>query len=387
MNLVVFSHKLLWRSSASPSGFATDGGFAIQMQAISELFDNTTIVTSVAKAPHTQGEVFIKGHNIKVYPLDTLRGSDLSRKLSFMPWFVKNYFIIRRLIKEADGVHTPIPGDIGTIGMIMAYKMKKPLFVRYCGDWFTQNTRTKRFIKGFMEAHGGGRNVMLATGGAAEPPSKTNAAIKWIFSTSLKDSEIRALRQRTHHFDRGQPRFIIAATRQEKEKGTDKALKALGLLKNKYPGFSFDVLGTGSYLPVLKVLAKELGIEANVNFHGKVSHDMVVRLMQSADILLYPTASEGFPKVVFEAMACGLPVITNPVSVLPQLIAQGGGVLLENDGPQYIADAISLIVDNTSTYDKMQECAFKTAGSLSLESWRDTIGGYLEEAWGKLRND
>jgi len=37
MRLAVCSHKPCWPSSASPSGYATDGGFAFQMDALSQL--------------------------------------------------------------------------------------------------------------------------------------------------------------------------------------------------------------------------------------------------------------------------------------------------------------------------------------------------------------
>ena len=387
MNLVVFSHKLLWKSAASPSGYATDGGFAFHMQAISELFDSTTLVVSVSKTANPQGEVFISGHNLKIFPLYTLKGDNLRRKVSFVPWLIRNFFTIRKLIKNADCVHTPIPGDIGTIGMVLANRLNKPLFVRHCGNWFIQKTATERYIKTFMEKNAGGRNVMLATGGASAPPSGKNLNIKWIFSSSLRDKEIMALRNRLHTFDPSRPRFIITA-RQEKEKGADKALMALAMLKSQNHDFTFDVVGNGGYLPALKVLAKELGIEDKVVFYGKLSHDEVIRAMQNADIFLYPTtASEGFPKVVFEAMACGLPVITNPVSVLPQLLGQGGGVLLQNDSPESILSSILPLLGNPEIYNKMQQNAFATSKDFSLENWRDTIGGYLEAAWGKLRND
>jgi len=386
MNLVVFSHKLLWKSAASPSGYATDGGFAFHMQAISELFDSTTLAVPVSKTSNSQGEVFITGNNIKIYPLDTLEGDHLRRKLNFIPWLIKNYFIIRKLINNADCVHTPIPGDIGTIAMVITNKLKKPLFVRHCGNWFVQRTATERFIKNFMIKNAGGRNIMLATGGAESPPSAMNVNVKWIFSSSLRNKEVLALRNRSHSFDPRRPNFIIAA-RQEKKKGTDKALRALAILKSKNYDFNFDVVGDGSYLPDLKELAKELGIEERVNFYGKISHDEVIRAMQNADIFVYPTtASEGFPKVVFEAMACGLPVITNPVSVLPQLIAEGGGVLLKDDSPEFIADSIITILTDPDKYIKMQQNAFKTSDAFSLEKWRDTIGGYLGAAWGELKN-
>ena len=43
MRLTVVAHKEVWRDAASPSGFVTHGGFPLQMQAISEAFDDTVV--------------------------------------------------------------------------------------------------------------------------------------------------------------------------------------------------------------------------------------------------------------------------------------------------------------------------------------------------------
>jgi hypothetical protein len=43
MKLAVFSHKGCWPCAASPTGYATDGGFPFQMAAIAELFDETVL--------------------------------------------------------------------------------------------------------------------------------------------------------------------------------------------------------------------------------------------------------------------------------------------------------------------------------------------------------
>ena len=58
--------------------------------------------------------------------------------------------------------------------------------------WFVQETVAEHFWKWLMQASAGGRNVMLATGGAASPPSARNAANRWIFSTTLTDDELAA---------------------------------------------------------------------------------------------------------------------------------------------------------------------------------------------------
>jgi glycosyltransferase involved in cell wall biosynthesis len=89
---------------------------------------------------------------------------------------------------------------------------------------------------------------------------------------------------------------------------------------------------------------------------------------------------------VLEALACGLPVVTTRVSVLPLLIGQGCGVLLNEATPGATAAAIRTCLSDPLRYEAMSQQAVKTAQSYSLESWRDTIGDLLQAEWGALRS-
>jgi glycosyltransferase involved in cell wall biosynthesis len=109
-----------------------------------------------------------------------------------------------------------------------------------------------------------------------------------------------------------------------------------------------------------------------------------MRLLSQAHLFCYPTASEGFPKAVLEALASGLPVITTPVSVLPALIGSENGVLLHEVGPAALARAVVDCLSDGERYRAMSESALRRAREYSLEKWRDTIGGMLREAWGPL---
>ena len=129
-------------------------------------------------------------------------------------------------------------------------------------------------------------------------------------------------------------------------------------------------------------------MNGSVRFHGKVNHDGVLRLLREADAFCYPTrASEGFPKVVLEAQACGLPVITTRVSVLPELIGRGGGILLDEATPETVALAVCDLLSNQVRYREMSACALTTARQFSLEHWRELIGGWLRLSWGPLRSN
>jgi hypothetical protein len=133
MKLVVFSHKPCWPSTASPSGYATDGGFPLQMGALSQLFDTTTLLVPCCRVKDTAGEMPLCGHHLTIRPLTDPRGSGPARKARMVAWLVRNGPAVLRETVRADAVHAAIPGDVGTVGMLLAWLLKKPLLVRTAG--------------------------------------------------------------------------------------------------------------------------------------------------------------------------------------------------------------------------------------------------------------
>ncbi len=74
---------------------------------------------------------------------------------------------------------------------------------------------------------------------------------------------------------------------------------------------------------------------------GRLNQEKIIRSMQTADALIFPTRSEGFGLVVTEAMACGLPVISSASSSMPEIISNGmTGFLCETNNVQSFIDSI-----------------------------------------------
>jgi len=354
------------------------------MRALSELFDSTILVVPCSEPVSRAGEIPLEGHELSVAPLSLPTGRGLARKLGLGFWLLRNSPTILRELIKADAVHAAIPGDIGTIGMLLAFLLRKRLFVRHCGNWLKPVTRAEHFWKWFMEMFAGGRQVMLATGGSSEPPSRRNTTLHWIFSTSLSEDELRACHGVREAESLSNPKLIIVC-RQDREKGTGVVIESLPVILNTYPEAKLDIVGDGDALDEFRSIAKSVGVSERIIFHGKLDHAGVVNLLKKADLFCYPTrASEGFPKVVLEALACGLPVVSTRVSVLPELIGAGGGVLLDEATPVTVANAVLGILGNSERYRKMSVLASETASHYSLERWRDTIAERLRSAWGEL---
>jgi glycosyltransferase involved in cell wall biosynthesis len=355
----------------------------MQIGAIAELFDATTVFVPCSAPGNRGGEIPLEGPGLSVVPVPEPPGSDLPRKMAIPGWFIRHGRMLLREVARADAIHTPIPGDIGTLGMLAAYMIGKPLCVRYCGNWLVQRTVVERLTKRFMERVGGGRNVMFATGGAETPPSERNAAMRWIFSTTLRAEELKAAAARREPPSGGRAR-LITVSRLEIGKGIETVIESLPRVAQSIPGVHLDIVGNGRRREELMGLVARRGLVERVTFHGTVNHGTVLTLLQQADVFCFPSRSEGFPKVVLEALACGLPVITTRVSVLPHLLREGGGLLLDSVTPDGVATAVETALGDPARYLTMSRCAVTTARGYSLERWRDVIGDALTSAWGPL---
>ena len=133
-------------------------------------------------------------------------------------------------------------------------------------------------------------------------------------------------------------------------------------------------------------MACTAGVAERVHFVGKLSHDQVMLRLCDAHLFVFPTtSSDGFPKAVLEGLASGLPVVATRVSVLPQLLENGCGVLINAASPEAVARGVEQALTDPVQYQAMSQRAVETARQFSLEAWRDTIGEYLANAWGRLK--
>jgi len=125
-------------------------------------------------------------------------------------------------------------------------------------------------------------------------------------------------------------------------KGLRYLLKAVALLKERETGVKLVVLGRGKAGPYRR-LAARLGCKNEVIFAGEMKAPE--KCYPAADILVHPTFSDACSRVVLEALASGLPVITTKYNGAGGIISEGkeGFVLDDPRDVELMAEKIMLL--------------------------------------------
>jgi len=113
---------------------------------------------------------------------------------------------------------------------------------------------------------------------------------------------------------------------QDKVEGLPKIANIVSKIQNHHS--KYTVIGGGAYLSAVKNQVADTKVD--VNFTGFLA-DVRPHLTNS-DIFLYYSHHDNFPNVILEAMASGLPVITNNVGAVSEIIDNGeNGYIAENN--------------------------------------------------------
>jgi len=130
---------------------------------------------------------------------------------------------------------------------------------------------------------------------------------------------------------------LITVAMLTKVKGLDVLLRALYSI----PEIELLVVGNGPERTNLERLAKGLELRGKVRFLGEVPHSEVWRHLLSSSVFVLPSLSEGLPRALLEAMACGLFIIASEVGGIPEVVRNGwNGTLVEPRNTEALREAI-----------------------------------------------
>jgi glycosyltransferase involved in cell wall biosynthesis len=132
---------------------------------------------------------------------------------------------------------------------------------------------------------------------------------------------------------RGDPPTVGFIYAYARFKGADTCIRACELARRELP--ELRVLAFGGDRP-----SPELPLPAGAEFFHRPPQDRIAALYARCDAWLFGSRLDSFGLPILEAMACRTPVIGVPVGAAPDLLADGGGVLVPPDSPEAMAAAI-----------------------------------------------
>jgi glycosyltransferase involved in cell wall biosynthesis len=138
---------------------------------------------------------------------------------------------------------------------------------------------------------------------------------------------------------------IVFVGRLEKQKDLPTLLRALVLLKSEGHELRLQIVGDGTLLSWLKRQTTETGIETN--YLGVIPHQFLPDVLHKADVFVLPSILEGHPKVLIEAMSCGLACVVSNCEGNRSLVIDGvNGLVFPIGEVQALAEQLRRVLIN-----------------------------------------
>ncbi len=186
------------------------------------------------------------------------------------------------------------------------------------------------------------------------------------------------LRQLTNEKIKGKPSLITVGSISER-KGQRNVINALPTLIKSYPEIHYHMVGKLYKKEEFFNLAKKLNVDKHITFHGAVSDEVKIKLLQNSDIftmLSQKTASgdvEGFGIAILEANSLGIPSIgAKNCGIEDAILDYKSGILIQNNNPSELKKSIKNILEKYDLYGHESKLW------ASKFSWTNIIKGYIK---------
>jgi glycosyltransferase involved in cell wall biosynthesis len=147
---------------------------------------------------------------------------------------------------------------------------------------------------------------------------------------------------------------LLGVGRLVAKKGFDTVVDACGLLDRRGVPFEAVIVGPDDDAgPALRARISELGLGDRIRLEGQMSQAELLEEYRRASAFCLPCRildngdRDGIPNVLAEAMAAGAPVVTTPISGIPEIVRDGvNGLLVAPDDATAVADAVVRLRDD-----------------------------------------
>jgi glycosyltransferase involved in cell wall biosynthesis len=203
--------------------------------------------------------------------------------------------------------------------------------------------------------------------------------VRAFLNPCLSEEELRDGAARGVAKELSAPVRLLFVGRIEQSKGSGRAVDILDGLRRQGIDARLDLVGDGPDRPAVLSRVAAAGLGDRIRLHGWVPRRDVNKLYGDAHILLLPSSSEGWPKVLSEGMAYGVVPVASAVSSIPHhLEGFGVGRAVDPTDREGFVGAISAYVREPRKWKAESLRAMEAAASFTYGRYLVAVRGMLE---------
>jgi glycosyltransferase involved in cell wall biosynthesis len=373
--IVVVSHVVHYRHAGRLYAY---GPYAREIDIWADLFPQL-IIAAPCRADIPPGDcVPFTRSNVTIDPQTEAGGDTWAAKIRLAVAVPSMVAGLVRTLSRADAIHVRCPGSFGLLGVALAPLFSRRIVAKYAGQWngFAGEAWPARLERYLLRSRWWCGPVAVYGAWPNEPAHVVPFFTSMMTSQQVDGAAAVAARK---HLDT--PLHVLFSGVLEPRKRVDALLEGVRAAVDRGVTLEVAIVGDGAERLALSERAAALQIDHLVRFVGALPFEQALEWYDWAHCLVLPSRhSEGWPKVIAEAMTYGVFCVAVAHGQVAAMLADRGTLLTTGSATE-IADALESIARDPQRFRVVTRQASTWARQYSLEGLRDAIAGLLTQQW------
>lgn len=334
-------------------------------------FSNVNEVTIVSPTKYA-GELLLAAfhrNDIRVVSIPNLAFNSLTSSLVSLVRVPLIFMKLLREMSKADHIHLRCPATVTLFGCLaQVFFPRKTKTAKYAGNWDPNAKQpiSYRFQKWILSNISLTKNIQVLVYGEWIGQSKN---IKPFFTASYEKKKIEESKTRSF----GHANNFIFVGSLVVGKRPLYAIKLVASLKEKGVLARLNMYGDGIERNRIEQYIIKNNLSDCITLHGNQPGEVIEEAYKSTQFLVLPSKSEGWPKVVAEAMFWGVLPIVTKISCVPWMLGNGArGFLIDANLETDVAMLADAIRDREHL-NRMSEKGMEWSHSYTLDDFETQI--------------
>ena len=365
MRLAIISHTPHYFREGKITGW---GPTVREINHLTEIFDEIYHIAPLHKDKSPDSSVSYNSNKINFLPLKPYGGESLSEKYSIITTARYNLNKIRTILDKVDWVQFRAPTAMGLYVLpYLTLKSKPKKWVKYAGNWQMEDPPLSyRLQKWWLKKNFMRSKVTINGQWEGQEPHILNFQ-----NPCMDEAELDRAKKIALEKDFEKKLTICFAGTLTKNKGVDILLGALNKIKSKDEIREVIFAGEGNEKKRYEETAGKINMQ--ISFRGLLDRKSLEKVYEESHLIILPSESEGFPKVIAEAAAFGCVPVVSDISSIGQYFNDTNGFLLKNINSDEISAAISLAISDKEGLKKKSLNCLRIAELFTFENYNKNL--------------